>query len=49
LADRELVNLPILTIAMDLGYNSLAPFNRAFRAETGVTPSDFRKTAIDQN
>ena len=49
LADRELVSLPILTIAMDLGYNSLAPFNRAFRAETGVTPSDFRKTAIDQN
>lgn len=49
LADRELVDLPILTIAMDLGYNSLAPFNRAFRAETGVTPSDFRKSAIDQN
>ena len=49
LADRELVDLPILTIAMDLGYNSLAPFNRAFRAETGVTPSDFRKSSIDQN
>ena len=49
LADRELVDLPILTIAMDLGYNSLAPFNRAFRAETGQTPSDFRKSAIDQN
>ncbi|QJB69240.1 helix-turn-helix domain-containing protein [Parasphingorhabdus halotolerans] len=49
LADRELVDLPILTIAMDLGYNSLAPFNRAFRAETSVTPSDFRKSAIDQN
>lgn len=49
LADRDLVNLPILTIAMDLGYGSLAPFNRAFRSETGVTPSDFRKKAIDQN
>lgn len=49
LADRELVDLPILTIAMDLGYNSLAPFNRAFRAEAGLTPSDFRKSAIDQN
>lgn len=48
LADRKLVNLPILTIAMDLGYNSLAPFNRAFRAETGMTPSDFRKQAINQ-
>lgn len=49
LADRDLVDLPILTIAMDLGYNSLAPFNRAFRAETGKTPSDFRKSSIGQN
>jgi len=49
LADRELVDLPIPTIAMDRGYNSLAPFNRALRAETGVNPSDFRKSAIDQN
>jgi len=48
-ADRALVDLPILTIAMDLGYGSLAPFNRAFRAETDLTPSDFRKAAIDQN
>ena len=49
LADRTLVDLPILTIAMDLGYNSLATFNRAFRGETGQTPSDFRKEAIGQN
>lgn len=49
LADRAHVDLPILTIAMDLGYGSLAPFNRAFRAETGLTPSDFRKASIDQN
>lgn len=48
-ADRALVDLQILTIAMDLGYGSLAPFNRAFRNETGLTPSDFRKAAIDQN
>lgn len=48
-ADRALVDLPILTIAMDLGYGSLAPFNRAFRTETGLTPSDFRKAAIDRN
>ena len=48
LADRDLVDLPILTIAMDLGYNSLAPFNRAFRTETGITPSEYRKQAIDR-
>lgn len=53
LADRARVDLPVLTIAMDLGYNSLPPFNRAFRAETGTTPSDFRRQCFgetaDQN
>ncbi|QYJ08252.1 AraC family transcriptional regulator [Qipengyuania flava] len=49
LADREKVDLPVLTIAMDLGYNSLPTFNRAFRSETGTTPSDFRREAIGQN
>ncbi|MEM7667276.1 MAG: helix-turn-helix domain-containing protein [Pseudomonadota bacterium] len=46
LADRNSVDLPVLTIAMDLGYNSLPTFNRAFRAETGTTPSEFRRNAI---
>lgn len=49
LADPARVDLPVLTIAMDLGYNSLPTFNRAFRAETGTTPTDFRRKAIDQN
>ncbi|MEO0464710.1 MAG: helix-turn-helix domain-containing protein [Pseudomonadota bacterium] len=43
LVDKESVDLPVLTIAMDLGYNSLPTFNRAFRAETGTTPSEFRR------
>jgi AraC-like DNA-binding protein len=46
LADPARVDLPILTIAMDLGYGSLAPFNRAFREAAGQTPSDFRRAAI---
>ena len=46
LADPERVNLPVLTLAMDLGYGSLAPFNRAFREATGRTPTDFRRAAI---
>ena len=46
LADKSKVDLPVLTIAMDLGYNSLATFNRAFRADTGMAPTDFRKAAI---
>ncbi|HEV7661232.1 MAG TPA: helix-turn-helix domain-containing protein [Allosphingosinicella sp.] len=46
LADRGRVDLPVLTIAMDLGYGSLAPFNRAFREATGQTPTEFRRMAI---
>lgn len=45
LADPQQVDLPVLTIAMDLGYNSLPTFNRAFRSETGTTPTDYRREA----
>ena len=46
LADPEKANLPILTLAMDHGYNSLAPFNRAFREAEGMTPSEYRQSLI---
>lgn len=46
LIDPAKVDLPVLTIAMDLGYASLAPFNRAFREATGQTPTDFRRAAL---
>jgi AraC-like DNA-binding protein len=36
--------VPILTLALDLGYASLSPFNRAFKAHTGLTPSEYRRT-----
>ncbi|MFN2100491.1 helix-turn-helix domain-containing protein [Altererythrobacter sp. MF3-039] len=49
LADRSKVDLPVLTIAMDLGYNSLPTFNRAFRELTGSTPTEFRRDSIEQN
>jgi len=49
LSSRDEVDLPVLTIAMDLGYNSLPTFNRAFRGETGTTPSDFRRLAFSEN
>lgn len=45
LADPAQPDTPILTIAMDAGFQSLGPFNRAFKAETGVTPSEFRRRA----
>ena len=37
-ADRQ-----VLSIALDLGYGSVGPFNRAFRERTGKTPSAYRK------
>ena len=43
LQDKSLAKTPILTIALDLGYQSIGPFNRAFKVETGVTPSEYRK------
>lgn len=46
LADPDKVALPVLTIAMDLGYGSLAPFNRAFRDATQQTPSEWRRAAL---
>ena len=45
LADPTQAAVPILTIALDAGFQSLGPFNRAFRSDTGITPSDFRRQA----
>ena len=45
LADPAQADVPILTIALDAGFASLGPFNRAFKIETGVTPSEFRRAA----
>lgn len=43
LADPAQAEVPVITIAMDAGFQSLGPFNRAFKAMTGVTPSEYRK------
>ena len=43
LGDRESQTLPVLTIALSVGYQSITPFNNAFRQIMGVTPSEFRK------
>ena len=45
LADPAQRDVPILTIALDAGFQSLSPFNRAFKADTGVTPTEFRRRA----
>lgn len=38
-------DLPILTIALECGYGSIGPFNRAFKQRMGVTPTEFRAAA----
>jgi AraC-like DNA-binding protein len=36
--------LPVLSIALDVGYGSIGPFNRAFKARMGMTPTHFRQS-----
>jgi len=43
LADASQRQVSILMVAMELGYVSLRPFNRAFKNRTGHTPSNYRK------
>jgi AraC-like DNA-binding protein len=45
LADPAQADVPILTIALDTGFQSIGPFNRAFKAHTGMTPTAYRKQA----
>lgn len=46
LGDPGEARTTVAAIAFDLGYGSLGPFNRAFRAATGVTPTEWRKQAL---
>ena len=46
LATPDRAHDQVLTLALDLGYGSIAPFNRAFRAETGTTPTQYRRAAL---
>lgn len=46
LADTDKPNVPVLTIALSVGYQSITPFNNAFRQLKGATPSEFRKRSV---
>lgn len=46
LADPAQRDVPIITIALDAGFGSLGPFNRAFREAEGMTPSEYRARAL---
>ncbi len=48
LSDPAQAQVPILTIALDAGFQSIGPFNRAFKAQTGMTPTDFRRERLER-
>ena len=47
LANPEEKQLPVLTIAMDAGFRSLSSFNKAFKDTHGVTPTAWRRQALE--
>jgi AraC-like DNA-binding protein len=48
LADAANTHWPVLVIGLESGFASLGPFNRAFKAMVGSTPSEFRSACIAQ-
>jgi AraC-like DNA-binding protein len=43
LADAAKSRSSVLDIAMEAGFQSLGPFNRSFKSDTGLTPTEFRR------
>jgi AraC-like DNA-binding protein len=43
LANPALVQRAVLDIALEAGFQSIGPFNRAFKLDTGLTPSEYRR------
>lgn len=46
LANPEQAHLPVLTIALDIGYRSLSPFNAAFKRRHNLTPTEYRRQKL---
>lgn len=49
LADPARSERPVLSIALDSGFQSIGPFNRAFKAATGLTPTEFRRLKLAES
>lgn len=49
LADPARRRLPILSIALDVGFASIGPFNRAFKTQLDCTPSEYRRQQLGEN
>lgn len=46
LASSNDANTPVLTIALEVGFSSISPFNAAFKSRVGVTPTQYRKASL---
>lgn len=46
LADPGQAHLPVLSIALDIGYRSLSPFNAAFKRRHNRTPTEYRREQL---
>ena len=44
LANKKYKSLTVLGIAYESGFNSKTTFNRIFKEETGMTPTEYIKT-----
>ncbi|MEZ6029158.1 MAG: helix-turn-helix domain-containing protein [Hyphomonadaceae bacterium] len=49
LADPNDSRVSISTIAYDIGFASLGPFNRAFKEALGISPSEWRRKALGED
>ncbi len=46
LADPARRSASVLEIALEAGFASIGPFNRAFKAASGMTPTDYRERSL---
>ena len=46
LSDAQKSRTPVLTLAIEAGFSSLAPFNRAFKDSEGITPTKYRQQQL---
>ncbi|RBP53309.1 AraC family transcriptional regulator [Arenicella xantha] len=46
---REDTRIPVLSIALDVGFRSISSFNSAFQAQFGVSPTKYRAEFLSDN
>ena len=46
---REDTRIPVLTVALDVGFRSISSFNSAFQAQFGVSPTKYRAEVLTES